>query len=272
MSSSGEGLLPERVAAPDRSIRGALEAYYTRYYRDTLGIPDWRDHVLARLADHPRESQRLARLERALGYPVGGRRLLNVGCGTGGFNRVAETAGATTWGVDVDAEAVTIAGTRVPGGRILLAQAEALPFGDRSFDVVYCVSTLEHLEDAGRAVREMERVLRTDGALYLTTPNRWACFEGHYKVFWVPAFPRWAARVYLAARGRPTAFLRTLRPLSFAECRSFLEQAGARMIRVLGGRGAPAVGGPLWPLVRLYYRLCRVRPYVEVVAGRGGVG
>jgi len=29
------------------------------------------------------------------------------------------------------------------------------------------------------------------------------------------------------------------------------------------------VGGPLWPLVRLYYRLFGINPYVELVAARG---
>ena len=37
--------------------------------------------------------------------------------------------------------------------------------------------------------------------------------------------------------------------------------------RVDGGVNRP-VGGPLWPLVRAYYRLFGVRPYVELVATR----
>ncbi len=247
-------------------VRARLEAYYTRYYRDQLAIPGWRDLVAVRLADQAYEGQRLIRLERALGRSVRGQRLLNIGCGTGGFNRVAEQAGAITWGVDADPEAVAIGVTRVPAGRILCAQAESLPFPDRSFDIVYCFSTLEHVADPGRALSEMVRVLRPDGALYLHTPNRWAAFEGHYKVFWVPGLPRWLARAHLAIRGRPTAFLETLRPLTLARCRWLLESAGARVIHVLDGDANRPVGGVLWPVVRLYYRVFRVRPYVELVA------
>lgn len=250
--------------------RRRLENYYTRYYRDTLGIPTWRDLVEVRLADDAYECRCLARLEAALGRRVRGLRLLNVGCGTGGFNVVAEQAGATTWGVDVDPEAVTIARARLAKGRILCAPAEALPFPERSFDIVYCFSTLEHVQDARQALREMVRVVRTDGALYLHTPNRWACFEGHYKIFWVPALPRWAARAYLAARGRPLAFLETLRLLTLAECRSLVEEAGAKVIQVLNEGGNRPVGGPLRPLVRFYYWLFAIRPYVELVAVRRG--
>ena len=249
-------------------VRARLEAYYTRYYRDQLAIPGWRDLVAVRLADQAYEGQRLIRLERALGRSVRGQRLLNVGCGTGGFNRVAEQAGAIAWGVDADPEAVDIGAARVPVGRILCAEAESLPLPDRSFDVVYCFSTLEHVADPGRALSEMVRVLRPDGALYLHTPNRWACFEGHYKVLWVPGLPLWLGRLYLALRSRPTAFLQTLRPLTLGRCRMLLEKAGARVPRVLDGDADRPVGGRLWPLVRLYYRVFGIRPYVELVAVR----
>jgi len=36
--------------------------------------------------------------------------------------------------------------------------------------------------------------------------------------------------------------------------------------RVLGDGTNRPVAGPLWPLVRAYYRLFRVSPYVELVA------
>src|SRR6266536_2106731 len=86
------------------------------------------DVVHGRLADAAYEAERLARLERALDRPVRGLRLLNLGCGTGGFNAAAEAAGALAWGVDVDPDAVAIAGARVGAGRILRAAAESLPF------------------------------------------------------------------------------------------------------------------------------------------------
>ena len=188
--------------------------------------------------------------------------------GTGGFNEVARRAGADAWGVDASPEAAAIAALRAPG-RILCAAAEELPLPTGSVDLVYCYSTLEHVADAGRAVREMVRVLRPGGALYLHTPNRWACFEGHYKLFWLPGLPRPLATAYLALRGRPTAFLRTLRPLTLAECRAFVEAAGARVTRVLDDGMNRPVGGRLWPLVRAYYLLFGVRPYVELVATPG---
>ena len=114
----------------------------------------------------------------------------------------------------------------------------------------------------------MLRVLRPGGALYVHAPHRFACFEGHYKVFWVPGLPLPLGRVYLALRGRPTAFLATLRPTTVAECRRFIEAAGGRVVRVLADDAGRRTGGPLWPLVRAYYRATGVSPYVEMVATR----
>lgn len=249
-------------------VRVPLERYYTAYYRDTLGIPSWRELVAVRLADEAYERSRLERLQWAIGRSLGGCRVLNVGCGTGGFNTAAEHAGAETWGVDPSPDAVAIAARRVRPGRVLRGEAEVLPFAARTFDVVYCYSALEHVADARRALREMIRVLRPGGALYLHTPNRWTCFEGHYKVVWIPGLPRWLTRLYLAARHRPPAFLDTLRLLSLRECRALLDASGGRVVRVLDDGANRRVGGPLWPVIRLFYASFGIGPYLEIVATR----
>lgn len=255
-----------QTLSPD--VATALTDYYTKYYRDTLGIPSWRELVNVRLDDRAYEGQRLAALERAVG-PLRGRRLLNVGCGTGGFNVLAEQAGAEVWGVDENAEAVAITRARMRHGeRALHAVAEMLPFPDASFDLVYCYAAIEHVEDARRSLVEMVRVMRSQAGLYVHTNNRWSCFEGHYKLFWLPWLPAALARLYLAARGRPTAYLATLRPLSRRQCVDLLGAAGGRIVNDVDLGYGRRVGGPLWPLVRAYYRTFRITPYIEFLAAR----
>ena len=245
-------------------LAARLERYYTRYYRDALAIPGWRELVAVRLDDQAHEARRLARLEETIGRSVRGLDLLNVGCGTGGFNVAAARAGARVWGIDASAEAVAIAARRAGG--VACAAAEALPHPDARFDLVYCYSTLEHVADAGRAIGEAVRVLRPGGRLYLHTPGRGAVFETHYKILWPPGLPPAARRAYLRLRGRPVGFIDTVRLLSLAECRRLVARAGARVARVLDGGAARPVPSRLWPLIRVYYRLARVRPTVELVA------
>jgi ubiquinone/menaquinone biosynthesis C-methylase UbiE len=51
------------------------------------------------------------------------------------------------------------------------ARAEDLPFGDQTFDVIVAVSTLEFVSDLSRSVREMSRVLRSDGVAIVVLPG-----------------------------------------------------------------------------------------------------
>ena len=257
---------------PTRLVRGRLAEYYTRYYRDTLGVPGWQDLVAVRLGEEALETRHLSRLESAMGRRVAGLRLLNVGCGTGGFTVVAQRAGASAVGVDAEPAAVEIcrlkADAEKGGPTCLLAAAEALPFPDASFDVVYCFSTLEHVESVPATVREMLRVARPGGAVYIHAPSALACYEGHYKLFWVPRMPKALARWYLRARGRPTGFVDTLTPLLPRRLESLVRDAGAGEVTRLEPADArlPETGSPLWPLVRAYYRLFGIGPHIELLA------
>src|ERR1700693_1870152 len=180
MSGSGAGRVAEDTVAihpnvmrrfgesvpPDGRLKALLDRYYTRYYRDTLGLPGWRERVAGRLAEQEFGREQLRGIQRALGG-FEGKRLLNIGCGPGGFNVAAERAGARTWGIDASQEAVAICGLRRAlgaGGCYAAAAAEALPFLDGAFDLVICLSTLEHVADIGASLREMVRVLRSGGA------------------------------------------------------------------------------------------------------------
>lgn len=250
-------------------LRDRLRRYYTAYYRDVLGIPDWSVLVDLREEEERQERGRLDRLRRVLdgAVPSDGR-LLNVGCGTGGFNVVAEEAGLHPVGVDADAEAVAICALRREkgGGGFVRAVAERLPFPDGAFDVVYCFSAIEHVESVEETVSEMVRVTRPGGRIYVHTPNAWSWYEGHYKLLWVPFLPAALGRLYLGLRGRPRAYLSTLRRLTPAALRRAFARAGVEHLRFHGDEPARESVGPLRVPIGLYYRLSGVSPFIEVVA------
>ena len=248
-------------------LRDRVRRYYTSYYRDVLGIPDWAVLVGLREDEERQERGRLDRLRRLLGGDVRGR-LLNVGCGTGGFNLAVEEAGARPVGVDADAEAIAICALKQEkgGGAFVRAAAERLPFPDGTFDVVYCFSSIEHVESVEESVAEMVRVTRRGGLIYVHTPNAWSWYEGHYKLLWAPFLPAALGRLYLRARGRPSEYLATLRRLTPGGMRRAFARAGLRDLRFHDDAPPRESLGPLRVPIGLYYRLSGISPFIEVVA------
>jgi len=248
-------------------LRDRVRRYYTSYYRDVLGIPDWAVLVGLREDEERQERGRLDRLRRLLGGDVRGR-LLNVGCGTGGFNLVVEEAGARPVGVDADAEAIAICALKQEkgGGAFVRAAAERLPFPDGTFDVVYCFSSIEHVESVEESVAEMVRVTRRGGLIYVHTPNAWSWYEGHYKLLWAPFLPAALGRLYLRARGRPSEYLATLRRLTPGGMRRAFARAGLSDLRFHDDAPPRESRGPLRVPIGLYYRLSGISPFIEVVA------
>jgi ubiquinone/menaquinone biosynthesis C-methylase UbiE len=101
---------------------------------------------------------------RAL-LPPPGRGTLDLGCGEGRFARALAADGHAVTGVDVSAELVALARANDPVGEYLVADAEALPFADATFDLVVAFNVLSCVGDLGQAADEAERVLSSGGRL-----------------------------------------------------------------------------------------------------------
>ena len=248
----------------EHELTERLRRYYTRYYRDTLGIPGWDALVAQREAEARRERPQLARVRALVGDALARGPILNVGCGTGGFNIAAVEAGASVIGVDADADAVAICALR--GGGYVRAEGEALPFRDGAFTLVHCFSVIEHVRSVEDTVAEMVRVTRPGGVVYVHTPSAWSLYEGHYKVFWLPFLPRPLARVYLRARGRPTAYLGTLRRLTAGRLARAFRRAGVRRIEWGAGDPPREAAGPMHRVAAAWYALTRATPFLELIA------
>lgn len=105
---------------------------------------------------------------------VAGRRVLDLACGEGyGAGLLGESAGEVV-GVDRSPEAVAHANARYGSERVrfLAADASALPLPDDRFDVVVSFETIEHLAAQEAMLDEFRRVLRPDGLLLLSSPDR----------------------------------------------------------------------------------------------------
>ncbi len=101
-----------------------------------------------------------------------GERVLDVGCGEGAFTAELARAGAHAVGIDVAEEPLRRARAAHPELDLRLVDADGgwdLP--DASFDAVWAGETIEHVLDTAVWLSEVRRVLRSGGALLLSTPG-----------------------------------------------------------------------------------------------------
>jgi 2-polyprenyl-6-hydroxyphenyl methylase / 3-demethylubiquinone-9 3-methyltransferase len=105
-----------------------------------------------------------------------GLRVLDLGCGGGLATACLARRGAKVIGLDRSRASLYEAHRHThqlcPRPDFLCGQAEALPFADASFDVVWCTDVLEHLADLPAAVAQIARVLTPGGHLLYDTINR----------------------------------------------------------------------------------------------------
>ncbi len=112
-----------------------------------------------------RSPERLARLEVARVADasldgIGAHTVLDVGTGSGLFAETFAGRGLDVSGVDVNPAMVEAAQLLVPSAHFETAPAEALPFPDQSFDLVFLGLVLHEADDLPKALAEARRVAR----------------------------------------------------------------------------------------------------------------
>jgi SAM-dependent methyltransferase len=122
-----------------------------------------------------------------------GRSLADIGGGTGNYALALRRAGFDVVVIDSSREMLERASAK--GLTTVVADAQALPFADASFDAAMLVSVLHHVDDPARAVREAQRIVRPGGVVAL---KGWARedLEGLWFADYWPSTRSWMAETH----------------------------------------------------------------------------
>jgi 2-polyprenyl-3-methyl-5-hydroxy-6-metoxy-1,4-benzoquinol methylase len=112
-------------------------------------------------------SSRLLATIKGWSFPQDGI-ALDFGCGSGPYFSYLKQSSLEVVGVDISPEAVKQAGKKSYKSVLLIDNGKA-PLPDKSAAIVFSTEVLEHIEDAGAAVKEFNRLLKDGGLLILTT-------------------------------------------------------------------------------------------------------
>lgn len=99
-------------------------------------------------------------------------RALEAGSGTGFATSLLSRTGAFSQCIclDLDIDALRAAKARDPQLPVVVGDLRRMPFADGVFDLAFNSSTVEHLDEPGDAVAEMQRVCRPTGRVFVGVP------------------------------------------------------------------------------------------------------
>lgn len=188
--------------------------------------------------------------------------ILDLGCGGGIFSHILSGAGAKIEGIDYSKAAVDFAKSRYPVLTFRQGSAYDLKtYSDASFDVVVMMDIIEHLSDQNKALREVHRLLKTEGRLIISTDLDESYWHVGFfnRIFWFSMRFSKEGRAYrliketeakIAAKKYYNASHIGL--LSYSKLDEIARQNGFRIIR-----------HEVFPLSRVWWRdtLCKWLPY-----------
>ena len=136
-----------------------------------------------------------------MGVPLEGTTWLDAGTGSGAMPEALAIRRAR-------AVAVDLRDGRLPGlvlAPFVQARAERLPFRDGAFDGVISSNVLEHTPSPWAMTRELARVCRPGGFVFLSWTNWYSPWGGHEMTPFHYLGPRVGLRAYRVVHGRPPA-------------------------------------------------------------------
>jgi SAM-dependent methyltransferase len=140
------------------------------------GIKDWYENLeVYAIPKKPRENLKLHE-ESFLKEDIiwKGMRILNIGCGPTVFLKKLEELGCDITAVDINEKIIDF--TRNILGVENAFVYEALDFiasyKEEKFDIIIFFELLEHLEDPGEFIRNLKSIIKDDGKIFFSVPNR----------------------------------------------------------------------------------------------------
>lgn len=120
-------------------------------------------------------------MRRQIKWARGGQ-VLDIGCGNGEMLDQYRMLGWNTSGVEPGSESAEIA--RKKGHSVITGLVEQVGLPSESFDAVTMWDALEHIPNPTEVLREVFRILRPNGTVYIHVPNYGSCYGRHWKDRW----------------------------------------------------------------------------------------
>ncbi len=229
--------------------------YYTDYYHNQLGLKDYLDRVKDRIKENQKESRfdtfkYIEKIEKLINFQFDNKKkVLVVGAGTGVEMFQLHRLGCKVYGIEPDQKAIKILKLKanqekMNQDRIIKAVAEKLPFKNSNFDFTYCFTVLEHVSDVEKSIKEMVRVTKKNGYIFIACPDYRYPWEEHYKMFLPLFFPRIINKLFLILRGRKTKFFDSLQKVNALWLKKIFRENQVSAMQIINFNSEESISDP----------------------------
>lgn len=142
------------------------------------------------------------------------KKLLDIGCGMGGFLAYLQKKGIDAYGIDADAEMLRIGFAK----NIIVGDIYAMPFKEETFDVVIGIDVFEHLQSQQLALQKMMSKIKHGGKLVLLNNNRLFPYDADTSLFFINYLPKKLAIRYLKIRRNNLELSNNPTYFTFSKC------------------------------------------------------
>ncbi|MBF0216831.1 MAG: class I SAM-dependent methyltransferase [Candidatus Omnitrophica bacterium] len=195
--------------------------------------------------------------------PCKGKSVLDIGCACGVFSMLAVKEGAIVTAVDNSPAMIRAArqnsDDQAEKIEYVLSEAEKMPFGNGSFDMVYLLHTMPFIRDKKQILSEISRILKKNGHFIISMPNPFS-ITGILGIILPFLYKRYVKRDEDICFLNPFEIRRDI-------IRSGYENIHFRGLELLGGEAAVAYRRrksiSLWP-EKISYYLGRFEKYTDL--------
>lgn len=143
----------------------AQQDFYDKYWQDLKPLSSYKVK---------RTQWILNQLLSARKKHTGELKLLDLGCGDGRLAPLWQSVtGADTFSLDLSPNAMKIAAEKYPTISYTAGDATNTTYDDQTFDIIVCQELLEHIAAQKQLISECARIIKHNGTLILTTPNKY---------------------------------------------------------------------------------------------------
>lgn len=154
------------------------EDLYSEMYN--IGYFSKDDGIMA-LKNMPEKRRIINKIANMVG-DTKGKKILDIGCGTGEYLVAASENGFDVTGIDVD-KSITDYVSKEYGFNVINTLLKEGTFEENSFDVVVLSHVIEHLEDPNKIISTIYKILKPEGLFLMLTPNVNSFADDFFKIY-----------------------------------------------------------------------------------------